>query len=196
MTVFERLCRITSAFGRRSYVYQGKTIREDHKGIDLVPTRYAGEAVPESAWRVREVTGGKVLHIKRDNARGLYVDIETAPDTFERYQHLQAVYVAAGQQVGQGTVIALAGSTGQGTGRHLHFGVYKGGAAEACAVDPSPWLGLPNKAGTYDGNNDMDEPTVTLYKATYGPVSAGDKQQVDALAQRQGVPVTWTEVQT
>ena len=62
-------------------------------------------------------------------------------------------------------------------------------------MDPSPWLGVPNKIGTYDGNNDLDKPATRLYKATYGPVSAGDKQQVDALAQRQGVPVIWTEVQ-
>ncbi len=194
MTVFERLCRITSAFGWRTYIYQGKTIRENHRGIDLVPTRYAGEAVDDSAWQVREVTGGKVLRIRQDSARGLYVDIETAPGIFERYQHLRTVCVTEGQLVAQGAVIALAGITGQCTGRHLHFGVYKGGTSEACAVDPSPWLGLPNKTGTYDGNNDLDKPAATLYKATYGPVSAGDKQQVDALAQRQGVPVTWTEV--
>lgn len=166
MTPFERLNRITSPYGYREYIYNGKLVKETHRGYDIVPTQYPGEAVPESAWNVREVTGGIVLRIAYDNVRGNYVDIQTAPGTFERYQHLKSVAVKVGQTIKQGDVIAVAGSTGQSTGRHLHFGVYVGGNAEANAVIPSEWVGLPNKAGTYPGNNDRDGQEDKRYKAT------------------------------
>lgn len=61
------------------------------------------------------------------------------------------------------------------------------------AGKPYTWGTFLQKVqGFYDA---AARPAARLYKATYGPVSAGDKQQVDALAQRQGVPVIWTEVQ-
>ena len=194
MTPFERMNRVTSPYGYREYFYQGRLVKETHRGQDIVPTRYPGEIVPESAWEVREVTGGSVLRILRDDVRGNYIDVQTTPDAFERYQHLETVLVKVGQAVAQGDVIAVAGSTGMSTGRHLHFGVYVGGALEANAVIPSEWSGLPNIAGIYPSNNTLDKPAATLYRGTYGPVSAGDKLQVDELARRQGVPVIWTEV--
>lgn len=156
MTPFAGTNRVTSAFGYREYTYNGKLIKEQHKGQDMVPTKYPGEGVAESAWNVREVTGGRVLRVASDSARGNYVDIETAPGVFERYQHMKSIAVRVGQAVAQGALVGVAGNTGQSTARHLHFGVYKGGTAESCAINPSQWSGLPNAAGSYPGNDDLD----------------------------------------
>lgn len=166
-------------------------MKETHRGQDIVPTRYAGEAVPESAWSVREVTGGKVLRVAYDKNRGNYVDIETAPGTFERYQHMKSIAVKVGQLVQQGQVIGVAGNTGQSTGRHLHFGVYKGGTAETCAIPPQQWSDLPNVAGIYAGNNKLDAlpPEKQEYSLTIGPMSNGDRVTLQKLAESLGIPV-------
>lgn len=152
MTPFKTQNRVTSPFGWRTIFDK----REFHRGVDIVPTTRSGEMLPESAWLIREVTGGMVLRTAADQWRGNYVDVQTAPGTFERYQHLARADVGVGQAVAQGTVIGLAGSTGQSTGRHLHFGVYQGGSAEANAVIPAPWVGFANACGTYPGNDMME----------------------------------------
>ena len=58
MTPFAGINRITSPYGYREYWYNGRLIKEHHKGQDIVPTQQAGQALPESAWNIREVTGG------------------------------------------------------------------------------------------------------------------------------------------
>ena len=157
MTPLKGVNRITSPYGWRTYTNAaGKTIREHHNGIDVVPTRYAGEDVAGNAWDFREVTGGKVVAVSAgwNAGRGTLIKVQTAPGVIEIYQHCAAVYVTVGQQVPQGTVLGRAGATGNVTGAHLHFEVQVNGSP----VEPSAWLGLPNADGTYDGNDTLDKP--------------------------------------
>ncbi len=49
-----------------------------------------------------------------------------------RYAHLETMSVSAGQAVVKGQIIGYSGSTGQSTGPHLHFEIYKNGSR----VDP------------------------------------------------------------
>jgi len=58
-----------------------------------------------------------------------------------RYAHLSKIYVASGQSVSRGQVIAQSGNTGCSTGPHLHFGVYI--TSSWTAVDPWGWSGAP-----------------------------------------------------
>ena len=169
MTPFQGTNRITSPYGWRTYTNAaGKTIHEHHNGIDVVPTRYPGEAVADDAWDFREVTGGRVIEVSTgwNSGRGTLIKVQTAPGVIEIYQHCAAVYVTVGQRVPQGTVLGRAGATGNVTGAHLHFEVQVNGIP----VEPSAWLGLPNAGGTYTGNDTLD--SGQMYEPEQPPVAA------------------------
>lgn len=163
MTPFSRLNRVTSAFGYREYINSaGKLIKEYHNGQDIVPTKYVGEVVPESAWNVREVTGGTVTEVSTgyNAGRGSLVKVKTASGDIEIYQHLKSYNVAKGQEVAQGEIIGVAGNTGNVTGRHLHFEVQRNGVA----INPEEWSDVPNAVGTFEANDNKDGSTVTESK--------------------------------
>ena len=190
MTPFKDTNRITSPYGWRTYTNNaGVTIREHHNGIDVVPTRYAGEDVAGDAWDFREVTGGRVIEVSTgwNAGRGTLIKVQTAQGVIEFYQHCAAVYVKVGQQVPQGTVLGRAGATGNVTGAHLHFEVQVNGTP----VEPSAWLGLPNAGGTYPGDDTLDngqtdepeQPTEqgAIQLVTVGPLTAKEAAKVAML---------------
>ena len=67
---------------------------------------------------------------------GYHVKLDHGGGTETLYAHCSAIAVTAGQRVRQGEVIGYVGSTGNGTGNHLHFEVDVDGAS----VDPFPYL--------------------------------------------------------
>lgn len=172
MTPFQGINRVTSPFGPRISPTTGK--QQHHNGQDIVTT---------GDWTVRECTGGLVLRVSSDQWRGKYVDVQTAPGVFERYQHLERIFVQVGQAVPQGTPLGKAGSTGDSTGRHLHFEVQK----EGRAVAPAAWSGVPNQKGSHPGNNNLDGREESEVYVKIGPVSAGDRQRCLDLAADMGV---------
>ena len=195
MTPFKGTNRITSPFGWRTYKNAaGVTVREHHNGIDLVPTKYSGEAVDRDAWLYREVTGGDVVEVSTgwNGGRGTLVRVQTAPGVIQIYQHNAENLVRVGQHVPQGTILARAGGTGNVTGDHLHFEVQINGTP----VEPSDWLGLPNAVGTYSGNDTLDsipaEDTKdapvnselsAIQLVSLAPLTAEQVRQTDALAE-------------
>ena len=88
-----------------------------HNGIDLANT--IGTPVMASA-------DGRVILAKVGGYNGGYgnlIIIAHSNNIQTVYAHLSAVYVSAGQDVTQGTVIGALGNTGRSTGPHLHFEV-------------------------------------------------------------------------
>ena len=156
--------RVNIPFCWREYWNKGKLIKEHHNGQDIVPTRYAGEAVPESAWNVREVTGGTVQAVSAgyNAGRGTLVKVKTAAGDIEIYQHLKSVCAQAGQALKQGDVLGVAGSTGNVTGRHLHFEVQRGGAV----LNPEDCSGGPSRAGIYTSDEVPEKQEDKQYAAT------------------------------
>jgi len=121
---------ITSLFGWRTHPITGG--RNFHSGIDFgapigtpVLAAYAGQ-VAISDW-----LGGY----------GLTVVLEHAEGTAETlYAHLSELFVQEGEEVQQGDVIGLVGSTGNSTGPHLHFELRELTREGWVAMDPGTQL--------------------------------------------------------
>jgi murein DD-endopeptidase MepM/ murein hydrolase activator NlpD len=111
---------VTSGFGWR----WGRM----HEGIDIaVPT---GTPVVASA-------AGRVIHAGWLGGYGNLVVIDHGGGVATAYGHNSSIAVGYGSSVGQGQVIAYAGSTGNSTGPHVHFEVRVNGSP----VDPLGYLG-------------------------------------------------------
>jgi len=115
---------MTSAFGLRfSGILPGT-----HRGVDLdVPQGTPVRAMADAQVRFAGVMSGY----------GNVVWLDHGGDVLSVYGHLSTIRVAAGSLVDGGSVIGLSGATGDATGPHLHFEVWRWGRP----VDPVPLLG-------------------------------------------------------
>jgi len=110
--------RMTSGFGMRRHPLLGYS--RFHKGVDYG----AAYGTP-----IRAVTEGTVSYAGWHGGHGRYVKLNHAGGMATGYAHMSRIAVASGARVRQGQVIGYVGSTGLSTGPHLHFEVYRGGAA-------------------------------------------------------------------
>ena len=131
--------RVTSPFGQRTL--NGKP--DDHKGIDVV-------GITDK--HVCAVVGGRVVTStiitdKSDRTWewGNYVRVDGDDGRRYYYCHLSKRLVSVGRRVEAGQHIGIEGNTGYSFGSHCHFEVRENGVS----IDPAPFLGIPNKAGTY-----------------------------------------------
>lgn len=115
------LAPITSRFGLRVSPIDG--VQRLHAGIDLGV---------DSGTQIRASKAGTVAVAEMNPTYGLLVIIDHGGGYRSLYAHHSALAVSAGQQVEQGQVVGLAGSTGWSTGPHLHFEIHYEGAP----VDP------------------------------------------------------------
>ncbi len=95
----------------------------EHPGIDI--------AVPTDSY-VRAAGAGQVVDAASDPTYGLFVLIDHGGGYRTLYGHASTLLVDRGQEVEQGEVIALSGSTGRSTAPHLHFEILRNGEP----VDP------------------------------------------------------------
>ncbi|MBO4780336.1 MAG: M23 family metallopeptidase [Selenomonadaceae bacterium] len=103
---------VTSPFGWRIHPISGAW--KFHAGVDL---GY------EYGAYIAAIFDGKVI-MAGDFGDGYGNQVllyHPAIDAYTRYAHCSTIYVAAGQSVSGGQVIAQVGSTGYSTGPHLHL---------------------------------------------------------------------------
>lgn len=98
-----------------------------HNGVDLA--KWPG--CPISA-----VANGTVIYAGWYPAMGNNVQIDHGGGIITHYYHGSEVYVRTGQRVSQGDLIMYMGTTGNSTGVHLHFTLFKNGVA----VDPEGFV--------------------------------------------------------
>lgn len=116
---------VTSAFGPRTYTYQGRQISDYHKGIDLI----GGSEIVAFADGVVTATCNQGVQY----GQACYVRIKHPSGWQTLYYHLKSgsVCVSVGQSVKRGQNLGIMGATGQATGVHLHFQIDKGSSASA-----------------------------------------------------------------
>lgn len=83
------------------------------------------------------VTGGTVIDSGPAQGFGNWIRIRHEDGSISVYGHMQSLYVAVGETVQPGQLIAGMGSEGFSTGSHLHFEIWPDGATP---IDPAPWL--------------------------------------------------------
>lgn len=116
---------ISSPFGYRSNPFTG--LRTYHSAIDIV-------APPGT--RVKATSGGSVADAGYNSVFGNYIILKHASGYQSLYAHLSQISVREGASVSQGSVIGYSGNTGQSTGPHLHFSIFKNGQA----LDPRKYV--------------------------------------------------------
>ena len=109
---------ITSNYGWRICPFHG---REFHNGIDIVLTSGTYGSP------VYAIADGMVTRASWYSSYGNCIQIGHGSGYSSLYGHLKGFNCSAGQFVKKGTVIGYIGSTGNSTGPHLHFSVYKNG---------------------------------------------------------------------
>lgn len=126
--------QITATYGQvGSYWVNG------HKGIDFV----------SNDTNIYSTCDGVVRKVAYDEKGwGQYVSIGDNEGRRHIFCHLVkgSVKVKEGQRVEKSTIIGMMGATGNVTGPHLHFQLQQG----ETVIDPTPYLGVPNKKGTYN----------------------------------------------
>lgn len=107
--------------------YVGPRWGRMHEGIDIArPNNYNILAAADGVVTKAGSAGGLGNRIEIEHSNGLKTI----------YGHLSSINVSVGQQVTTGTVIGIMGNTGNSTGVHLHFEVYKNGSRQ----DPMNYL--------------------------------------------------------
>ena len=126
--------QITATYGQ-----QGPHWASGHKGIDFYSENDA----------IYSTCDGTVRVVAFDNnGWGQYVSIGDNEGNRHIFCHLASgsVKVKVGDKVNRLTVIGRMGSTGNSTGIHLHYQINN---KNNIPIDPTSYLGIPNRKGTY-----------------------------------------------
>jgi murein DD-endopeptidase MepM/ murein hydrolase activator NlpD len=110
--------RVSSPYGYRDHPKTGA--RDFHSGMDIA----SGPGTP-----VKATADGIVSFAGWSGGSGNLVALEHGLDFSTYYAHNGSLVVKLGQKVKRGDLIAYVGSTGNSTGPHLHYEVWKKGKA-------------------------------------------------------------------
>lgn len=129
---------VTATYGQKgTYWVNG------HKGIDIVCSNRT----------IYATCNGTVRVVSFDpNGWGHYVSIGDTEGNRHIFCHLEtnSIKVKEGQVVNRSTIIGIMGTTGNSSGVHLHYQINDNNGK---ATNPCPYLGIPNKKGTYNSED-------------------------------------------
>ncbi len=103
------------------YAYRNSPVgrgRELHTGLDISGTGYGS--------KIYATNNGVVMIAERHYSYGNYVVINHNNGYMTLYAHMSKIAVKKGQKVARGQVIGYVGCTGDCTGPHVHYEVWKG----------------------------------------------------------------------
>jgi len=117
--------RVSSPYGYRDHPKTG--LKDFHSGMDIA----SGPGMP-----VKATADGIVSFAGWSGGSGNLVALEHGLGFSTYYAHNKQVIVKAGQKVKRGDILGYVGSTGNSTGPHLHYEVWK----EGRSLDPSTYI--------------------------------------------------------
>lgn len=130
--------RVTCEYGRKGNWSAGY-----HTGIDLVGNE-----------QIYATCDGKVTRTGFDKSYGNFIVIKNDVDgRFHWFCHLSKISVNVGDKVSRVSKIGIMGSTGNSTGKHLHFEIRNAGNKYGNQINPAEYMGIPNTVGTYNSAN-------------------------------------------
>ncbi len=128
-----------------------------HTGIDLV-----GDSDT-----IYGTCDGTVTKIGWDNSYGNYITVKAPDGKYHWFCHLSKVTCSEGDKISRTTKIGVMGSTGNSTGKHLHFEIRNSSNKYADNSDPAAYMGIPNKVGSYNTSNYQIGNTTTSSNSSY-----------------------------
>jgi len=99
-----------------------------HKGVDIVVV---------TGTPVAAMAPGRVRFSGTMEDYGLVVWLDHDDDVVTVYAHLSELQVTSGDELTKGAILGLSGSTGNASGPHLHFEIWRRGIQ----IDPVAMLG-------------------------------------------------------
>lgn len=122
---------VTCEYGRKGK----KWACGHHTGIDLTCNND----------KIYASCDGTVVRTGYDKSYGNFIVVKNNTDnTFHWFCHLSKILVKNGN-VNRKTIIGIMGSTGNSTGKHLHFEIRKASNKYGDDINPCYWLGIENK---------------------------------------------------
>ena len=115
---------VTSPYGERWCPFHGY---ESHNGADIDAARGSAVLAAKS---------GRVIQAGWNGGYGISVIIAHDDGITTLYGHMDGCSVSVGQTVSQGETIGICGNTGNSSGAHIHYTMYKNGGT----IDPLPYL--------------------------------------------------------
>lgn len=130
---------VTCEYGRK-----GNWAKGSHTGIDLTCNND----------KIYSSCNGTVVRTGYDKSYGNFIVVKNNTDnTYHWFCHLSKILVTNGN-VNRKTIIGIMGSTGNSTGKHLHFEIRKVSNKYGDDINPCYWLGIKNKVqSNLDSNN-------------------------------------------
>lgn len=127
-----------------------------HTGIDLVGDE-----------KIYSSCNGEVTRTGYDKSYGNYIVIKNDADgRYHWFCHLSKISTGTGKKVSRTTVIGIMGSTGNSTGKHLHFEIRNVSNKYGDVINPADYIGIPNKVGSYNSANYQISEVVTTTNKT------------------------------
>ena len=117
--------RISSPYGYREHPKTG--LQDFHSGMDIAS---------EPGTPVKATADGIVSYAGWSGGSGNLVALEHGLGFSTYYAHNRQVIVKVGQKVKRGDILSYVGSTGNSTGPHLHYEVWK----EGKSLNPSTYI--------------------------------------------------------
>lgn len=125
------------------YKRKGNWAAGFHTGIDLVGDE-----------KIYSSCDGEVIRTGYDKSYGNYIVVKNDADgRFHWFCHLSKINTGTGKRVSRTTIIGIMGSTGNSTGKHLHFEIRDSNNKYGNVVNPADYMGIPNKVGSYNSAN-------------------------------------------